>query len=107
VRAHATRAPVRREGDAVRLFTRRGFDWTGRYPAIASTATELRAESFTLDGEAVVCGPDGIAIFDALHSRDPRTAIPGRFARGRDPRRRGAPGGGTRKLPFAKQPRAK
>jgi hypothetical protein len=22
---------------------------------------------FTLDGEAVVCGPDGIAIFDALH----------------------------------------
>jgi ATP-dependent DNA ligase len=22
---------------------------------------------FTIDGEAVVCGPDGIAIFDALH----------------------------------------
>jgi bifunctional non-homologous end joining protein LigD len=22
---------------------------------------------FTLDGEAVVCGPDGVAIFDALH----------------------------------------
>jgi bifunctional non-homologous end joining protein LigD len=42
------RLQVRREGDAVRLFTRRGFDWIGRYPAIASTATELRAESFTL-----------------------------------------------------------
>jgi hypothetical protein len=28
---------------------------------------QLRATSFTLDGEAVVCGPDGIAIFDALH----------------------------------------
>jgi ATP-dependent DNA ligase len=27
----------------------------------------LRAKSFTLDGEAVVCGPDGVAIFDALH----------------------------------------
>jgi hypothetical protein len=27
------------------------------------------ARSFTLDGEAVVCGPDGIAIFDALHRR--------------------------------------
>jgi ATP-dependent DNA ligase len=25
--------------------------------------------SFTLDGEAVVCGPDGVAIFDALHRR--------------------------------------
>jgi ATP-dependent DNA ligase len=58
---------VRRDGDSVRLFTRRGYDWTGRYPAIASTAAKLRAGSFTLDGEAVVCGPDGIAIFDALH----------------------------------------
>ena len=28
---------------------------------------KLRATSFTLDGEAVVCGPDGIAIFDAPH----------------------------------------
>jgi bifunctional non-homologous end joining protein LigD len=30
---------------------------------------QLRAMSFTLDGEAVVCGPDEIAIFDALHRR--------------------------------------
>jgi bifunctional non-homologous end joining protein LigD len=29
----------------------------------------LRAKSFTLDGEAVVCGPDGVAVFDALHRR--------------------------------------
>jgi bifunctional non-homologous end joining protein LigD len=61
------RLQVRRDGDTVRLFTRRGYDWTGRYPAIAVTATKLRASSFTLDGEAVVCGPDGVAIFDALH----------------------------------------
>jgi ATP-dependent DNA ligase len=58
---------VRRDGDIVRLFTRRGYDWTGRYPAIADTAMQLRATSFTLDGEACVCGPDGVAIFDALH----------------------------------------
>jgi bifunctional non-homologous end joining protein LigD len=63
------RLQVRREGDAVRLFTRRGYDWSGRYPAIVTTAMELKARSFTLDGEAVVCGPDGIAIFDALHRR--------------------------------------
>src|ERR1700743_438121 len=61
------RLQVRRAGDAVRLFTRRGYDWSGRYPAITLTAMQLRADSFTLDGEAVVCGPDGIAIFDALH----------------------------------------
>jgi bifunctional non-homologous end joining protein LigD len=44
-----------------------GYDWTGRYPAIASAAAKIRAQSFTLDGEAVVCGKDGVAIFEALH----------------------------------------
>jgi hypothetical protein len=33
----------------------------------AAAAAKLRAKSFTLDGEAVVCGEDGVAIFDALH----------------------------------------
>jgi bifunctional non-homologous end joining protein LigD len=60
---------VRRDGATVRLFTRRGYDWTDRYPGIAVTASKLRAKSFTLDGEAVVCGSDGIAVFDALHRR--------------------------------------
>jgi ATP-dependent DNA ligase len=60
---------VRRDGDAVRLFTRRGYDWSDRYPAIARAAAKLRARSFTIDGEAAVCGPDGVAVFDALHRR--------------------------------------
>jgi bifunctional non-homologous end joining protein LigD len=63
------RLMVRREGTTVRLFTRRGYDWTDRYPAIAAAAAKLRARSFTLDGEAVVCGADGVAVFDALHRR--------------------------------------
>jgi hypothetical protein len=56
---------VRRDGDTVRLFTRRGYDWSGRYRAIARAAARLRARSFTVDGEAAVC--DGIAVFHALH----------------------------------------
>jgi bifunctional non-homologous end joining protein LigD len=60
---------VRRDGTMVHLFTRRGYDWTDRYPAIARAAAKLRARSFTIDGEAAVCGSDGIAIFDALHRR--------------------------------------
>jgi bifunctional non-homologous end joining protein LigD len=64
---------VRRDGDTVRLFTRRGHDWTDRYPAIASAAAKLRAESFTMDGEAVVTGADGVAVFDALHRRHKAT----------------------------------
>jgi bifunctional non-homologous end joining protein LigD len=63
------RLQVRREGERVRLFSRHGHDWTERYPAIAAGASSLRARSFTLDGEAVVCGPDGIAIFDAIRRR--------------------------------------
>jgi bifunctional non-homologous end joining protein LigD len=51
------------------LFTRRGYDWTDRYPAIASAAAKLRAKSFTMDGEAVVVGADGVAVFEALHRR--------------------------------------
>jgi hypothetical protein len=46
---------VRHDGEGVRLFRRRGHDWTDRYPAIAGAAAKLRAKSFTLDGEAVVC----------------------------------------------------
>jgi hypothetical protein len=60
---------VRRDGPTVRLFTRRGYDWTDRYPAIAGAAAKVRARSFTLDGEAVVCGTNGVAVFDALHRR--------------------------------------
>jgi hypothetical protein len=47
---------VRRDGNAVRLFTRRSHDWSDRYPWIAAVAAKLRARSFVLDGEAVVCG---------------------------------------------------
>jgi bifunctional non-homologous end joining protein LigD len=61
---------VRRDGKAVRLFTRRGYD---RHPAIATAAAKLCVKSFTIDGEAVVTGEDGVAVFDALHRRHART----------------------------------
>jgi hypothetical protein len=37
---------VRLNGRKVRLFTRRGHDWTDRYPTIAAAAAKLRAKSF-------------------------------------------------------------
>jgi bifunctional non-homologous end joining protein LigD len=52
-----------------RIYSHGGYDWTDRYPAIASAAGKLRAKPFTIDGEAVVTGLDGIALFDALHRR--------------------------------------
>jgi bifunctional non-homologous end joining protein LigD len=60
---------VERDGDRVRLFTRNGHDWTGRYPWIVEAARKIRQTRFVLDGEAVILGVDGIADFDALHSR--------------------------------------
>jgi hypothetical protein len=59
---------IRRDGDSVRLFTRPGYDWSARFPVIAEAAAKLCARTVTIDGEAVVCGPDGVAVFDALHS---------------------------------------
>ncbi len=50
----------------VRLVTRKGNDWTARYPAIARAAGRLRAKSAVLDGEAVVYLPDGRTSFQAL-----------------------------------------
>jgi bifunctional non-homologous end joining protein LigD len=53
----------------VRLFTRNGYDWTERFPAIATAAAALKVHGFTMDGEAVVVGPDGLSRFDELRRR--------------------------------------
>jgi bifunctional non-homologous end joining protein LigD len=60
---------ARKRDASVRLFTRNGFDWTDRYPRISAAVAALRAASATIDGEAVWCDGDGLAIFDKLHSR--------------------------------------
>jgi bifunctional non-homologous end joining protein LigD len=60
---------VQRDGKRVRLFTRNGHDWSGRYPLITEAALRIRSTSFVLDGEAVLLGVDGISDFDGLHSR--------------------------------------
>jgi hypothetical protein len=60
---------VQRRGDDVRLITRNGHDWTSRYPWIVESARKNRETHFILDGEAVVLGVDGVADFNALHSR--------------------------------------
>src|SRR5262245_7914742 len=60
---------VRRDGPTVRLYSRNAYDWTIRLPAIAAAAGRIRAKSFTIGGEAVVLGPDGLSRFDELRER--------------------------------------
>ena len=43
----------------MRLFTRNGHDWSGRFPLITEAALRNRCSSFVLDGEAVLLGVDG------------------------------------------------
>ena len=61
---------VRRDGPMVWIYSRNANDWTTRLPAIASAAERLRAKSFTIDGEAVVVGPDGLSKFEELRRRE-------------------------------------
>jgi bifunctional non-homologous end joining protein LigD len=58
----------RREGDRVRVFSRRGNDYTDRVPAIAKALAMLRVKSVTIDGEGVVCREDGVSDFDKLRA---------------------------------------
>ena len=50
---------VQRDGKRVRLFTRNGHDWSGRFPLITEAALRNRNSSFVIDGEAVLLGVDG------------------------------------------------
>jgi len=60
---------LERDGDRVRRITRGGHKWTSRYPCIVEAAPKNRFKQFVVDGEAVVLSVDGVADFNALHSR--------------------------------------
>src|SRR5262245_59433769 len=52
----------------VRLYTMNGNDWTKRYPRIVEDAARLRAP-LIIDAEVAHLSAEGVADFDALHSR--------------------------------------
>ena len=63
------------EAGRVRLFTRRGNDWTSRFPDLAQRLARLPVKSATLDGEVVALDPSGRSLFSLLQqSLDGRRA---------------------------------
>jgi bifunctional non-homologous end joining protein LigD len=52
----------------VRLYTITGADWSKRYPLIVEAATKVNGNAI-VDAEVVWLDSDGVAQFDALHSR--------------------------------------
>src|SRR5829696_6451994 len=71
------RLHVRIEDGRVRLLTRRGLDWTHRFPPIAEAAAKLPVRTAYVDGEAVV-EQRGIADFGALQQALAAGAAPQR-----------------------------
>jgi bifunctional non-homologous end joining protein LigD len=65
----------RRDGDRLRVFSRRGHDWTDRVPRIVDTLAKLPVISVTLDGEGVACGPDGVTNFELLRAAVGRPSL--------------------------------
>jgi ATP-dependent DNA ligase len=63
------RVIARKEGPRVRLYSRPGNDLTRRFPLIVEALRRLRSRSCIIDGEAVVCGDNGIASFDRIRYR--------------------------------------
>jgi bifunctional non-homologous end joining protein LigD len=61
---------VWRDGPTVRLYSRNAYDWTARLAGIAAAAEQIEAKSFTIDGEAVVLGPNGLSRFEELRRRE-------------------------------------
>jgi DNA ligase 1 len=61
---------IRCDGSSARLHSRDAYDWTVRLAAIAAAAKQIKAKSFTIDGEAVVLGPDGLSRFEELSRRE-------------------------------------
>jgi ATP-dependent DNA ligase len=60
---------VHRDGDRVRLITRRAATGRTAIPGSWRAGLKNRQKRFVIDGEAVVLGVDGVSDFDALHSR--------------------------------------
>ena len=63
------RLMARRNAAGVRMLTRNGHDWAERFPLIAQAVGALRVTSCLIDGEAVACDADGLALFERLRGR--------------------------------------
>jgi ATP-dependent DNA ligase len=66
----ASRIIARKKGAQVRLYSRPGNDLSCRFPLIVETLARLRSRSCIVDGEAVACDDNGVALFDLVrHQR--------------------------------------
>ena len=53
----------------IRLITRRGNDWTTRFPLVVEAVNHLKVRSCLIDCEVVCCDEKGVAAFHMLRHR--------------------------------------
>jgi len=58
------RLMARRDPVGIRLLARNGYDWAPRYPLITDAVNALKVRSCLIDGEAVACDDNGLAVFE-------------------------------------------
>jgi bifunctional non-homologous end joining protein LigD len=63
------RLMARRDPIGIRLLTRNGHDWAPRYPLIVEAVNKLKVRSCLIDGEAVACDDNGLAVFERLRRK--------------------------------------
>ena len=63
------RLMARRDPVGIRLLTRRGNDWSERFPRVVEAVNLLKVRSCLIDGEVVCCDERGLARFDVLRRR--------------------------------------
>ena len=62
------RIVARRDGSRMRLISRNGHDLTYRFPSVAAAIAALPVRSCLVDGEAIVCNGDGLAVFQFVRN---------------------------------------
>ena len=53
----------------IRLITRKGNDWSARYPLVVEAVNHLKVRSCLIDGEVVCCDKRGVTDFQLLRHR--------------------------------------
>src|SRR5262249_59397951 len=64
---------TRRDNAGVRLITRAGNDFTDHFPYIAMALKSLPVRSCIIDGEAIVCDENGLAVFELIRGHGSKT----------------------------------
>jgi hypothetical protein len=63
----------------VHVFSRTGHEWGAQLPAITAALQTLPVRSVILDGDGVICGPDGVSDFDRMRAVFSRKGSPDVF----------------------------